>query len=173
MSNFRDTDEYEKQWNCRSTGSKKEKNLKELKATDKSYIVGYYQGSRLVKNEKNPNQPHVLHKILATEIGDKAHSPELTNKEGEIREFFGTTVINKKLAEKTHTGQLVKIQWMGKVEPKEGSEPYHDWKLFVDETASPKLAGAVSNKSNDSSVESKKEEVATTSSTDDDDDLPF
>lgn len=171
MSGFRDTDEFEKAWNCRSTGSKKEKTFKELKATEKSFIIGYYQGSRQVKNDKNPNQPHILHKIIATEIGDKSHSPALENKEGEIREFFGTTVINKKLAEKCQAGQLVKIQWMGKVQPKEGSEPYHDWKLFIDESAAPRLAGH-SFATQSESV--KTEETApVTSSDDDDDDLAF
>src|SRR5690606_38555166 len=110
-------------------GSKKNKDFKELKPTDKSYIIGYYQGSRQVKNEKNANQPYILHKILATEIGDPNHSPKLENKDGELREFFGTAVINKKLAEKCQVGQLVKIQWIGKTESKNGGDPYHDWKL--------------------------------------------
>ena len=178
MSGFRDTDDFEKGWNPNSTGSKKNKDFKELKPTDKSYIIGYYQGSRQVKNEKNANQPYILHKILATEIGDPSHSPKLENKDGELREFFGTAVINKKLAEKCQVGQLVKIQWVGKVESKNGGVPYHDWKLFIDESAAPRLAGnaptnTAAGETAETKTEGKTESAATTSDEDDPDDLPF
>lgn len=184
--NFRDTDEFEKGWNCRFTGSKKDKNLVNLTADDKSFIIGYYQGSREFKKD---NKTYIVHKIHAMKIGNPAHSPAIENPKGEIREFFGTTVINKKLHEKAQPGQMVKILWLGKnANPKGGGDPYDDWKLLIDDSEAPFLANGTSEPDATASAEmpvengaakdakksdTPKEEKKEQSAGEDDDDLPF
>lgn len=141
MSGFRDTDEFEKTWNCRFTGSKKDKNVVNLTPSDKSFLIGYYLSSREFKDKAD--KVHMIHKMHVVEMGDPAHSSApITNPKGEIREFFGTKVLNKKLGEKITAGQFIKVLWLGKnTAPKNGGEPYEDWKVLVDDSKAPFLGG--------------------------------
>lgn len=123
-------------WNPRSTGSKKNGDRKDLTPTEKSFIIGWYLGSREAVIE---NKKYIIHKILLNGVGDQAHLSEpLPEGEQKIYEFFGTTVVTKQLAENVQPGQYVRIKWLGKVQAKtEGVDPYHNWDVGVSTKTEP------------------------------------
>lgn len=176
---FRDTDEFEKSWNCRFTGSKKDKNLVNLEPTDKSFLIGYYQGSREYKDKTD--KVHIIHKMHVVEVGDPTHTPALVNPKGEIREFFGTKVLNKKLGEKITAGQFIKVLWLGKNKnPKNGGDPYDDWKVLVDDSKAPFIIGASPSpvepgnvEKDDNLAQGASPAEAETDTSEGEDDLPF
>lgn len=189
MSGFRDTDEFEKTWNCRFSGTKKEKTLKNFEANEKSFLIGWYQGSRQFKKD---NKTYIIHKMLVKpgDAGDPKHlSAEIKNPAGEVIEFFGTTVLNKKLGEKVQPGQFIKVTWKGKVtETKNGGDPYDDWGVGIDSSIAPLIHSGESTGNAPAPSENKMDKGGapsndnanttasaenTTANAEDDDDLPF
>ena len=134
---FRDTADFLPTWNCKYTGSTKGGDLQKLEATDKSWIIGWYVGTR--DGDIN-GDPVKIHTVRVVECGDPTHlsAPIDDPVAGTDFEFVGDFVINDRLATKIQPGQSCKIQWMGKTNPKkEGGRPYHLWKLYEDTVTEP------------------------------------
>lgn len=118
---------FEKMWNAVQTGSKAKNNRVELPATDKSWIMGWYTGSREAVINGDVN---IVHKIKAVAFGDPAHSEPIVDTEnGEFREFFGTTVLNDTLSQ-IRPGQFIRILYLGNQTPKKaGGRNYKGWEV--------------------------------------------
>lgn len=136
MSNFKEVGGgFLPQWNPRWSGSKKKNNLVILDASEKSFMDGYYLGTRTGMIGTDPVK---IHKMKLVAAGDDSHVNEDIPEGGLIVEFVGSGVIDKKIAEELNGGELVRIQWDGKVENKTNPErKYHMWRLFVDHEAEP------------------------------------
>ena len=136
QNDFVDVSQFTPNWNPRSTGSNKEGNRQDLQPTEKSWIVGWYLGSRQVEiNNKN----YTVHKILANRVGNPDHLAEPLPEGGQKEyEFFGTGVLNSQLAEHVQPGQYVQITWLGMTAPKKaGGSNYHNWKVGVSQQTEP------------------------------------
>jgi len=133
---FVSVNEFTPNWNPRSTGTKKEGNRQDLAATELSFIVGWYLGSREVTID---NKQYTVHKILANKVGDQSHLGEpLAEGEAKQYEFFGTGVLNNQLAEHVTEGQYVRIKWLGMTQPKkQGGSAYHGWDVGVSSKTEP------------------------------------
>lgn len=100
---------------------------KPLQPTDKSYLIGYYMGSEQ-KSAKN-GDPYTLHSVRSKDVGGVETVEKVS--------FFGTKILNDAL-EVMEPGSLIKVVWLGKVQPeKEGAREYHDWDILVDRTVEP------------------------------------
>lgn len=127
---------FEKAWNATQTGSAAKGNRQDLPATKDSWIMGWYMGSR---TQQIGTDTHTIHKIKAVAFGDPKHSDPIVDKEnGEFREFFGTKVVNEKLATNVQPGQFVRITYMGPQDPKKpGGKKYKGWNVEVSTKRAP------------------------------------
>ena len=147
---------------------------------------GYYLGSQ---HDAGPKNESIIHKIKMNDpsgAGDPAHingSVEDSNNEVSI---WGTGVLND-LMSKIKPGQYVRVQWLGKRDPKnpEGNQ-YHDWDILVDPEVEPLAMDAGFKASAPAPAPATAEQEAAPETTeegtpapaadggdDDDDDLPF
>ena len=157
-------------WNPCTTGKKKDDTLKQLEANDKSFLIGYYKGAKVISGTQGDS---TMHKFQLETAGSKKHfSAEV--KKGEEVSVWGTGVLNEQLAS-INPGAFVKVEWKGKVTSKKSGNDYHTWDVGVDRSVEP-LAGAT-NFSADTVEEGAAEPAvasgAGSSLDDDNDDLPF
>ena len=158
-------------WEPKQTGSKKGKDLKALEANDKSFIIGYYLGS---KTGQGPQQDSTVHKIKMTKVGDKKHIIGEMDENQEIS-IWGTNVLNDNIS-KVNPGQLIKVLWEGKKEPKKGGNEYHSWDVLVSKNTEPMKVNVAAQASQEpaKAVEKSSPVAAPVVESDDDsDDLPF
>lgn len=158
-------------WNPCTTGKKKDDTLKQLEANDKSFMIGYYKGSKLISGTQGDS---TIHKFQLETAGSKSHFSAEVDK-GEEISVWGTGVLNEQMAS-VNPGSFVKVEWKGKVTSKKSGNPYHTWDVGVDRSVEP-LAGAASF-SADTVDEGKAENAVSADnggidSGDDSDDLPF
>lgn len=157
-------------WNPCTTGSKKDGTLKDLELTDKSYIIGYFTGS---KHDAGKSGEKTIHKIKLGEVGDPAHvNGDFSD--GDELTIWGTMVLDD-LMSKVNPGAWIKISWTGKKTSKRSGSTYHGWDVAIDRSVEP-LSGATTFSSDN--VEASKTEAAVTvdsldSLGEDEDDLPF
>lgn len=158
-------------WEPKQTGSKKEKNLTPLKANDKSYIDGYYLGSVA---GQGPDQNSTVHKLKVTGVGDKKHIIGDVDKDNPEISIWGTNVLNDNISKVT-PGQLIRIVWEGKKEPKRGGNEYHSWDVLIDKEAEPLAIGqAIGNASAPAPAEPQSSVAAPVATPEEEeDDLPF
>ena len=107
-------------WECKQTGSKKEDNLKQLKAGDDSWIVGYFLGTETINGQNGDSN---VHKLKMDSVGNEDH---IIGDLGENKEvsIWGTGVLDDAMS-KIKPGQFICVEWKGKQKPKKGSNPYH------------------------------------------------
>ena len=158
-------------WNPCFTGKKKDGDLKELKANDKSFLIGYFKGSKEVETQDGTS---MIHKIQLDDAGSRKHFSGECEK-GEVVSVWGTGVLNEQMAS-INPGAFIKIEWKGKVIAKKSGRPYHTWDVGVDRSIEP-LAGATSF-SADTVAEGAAEPAVASGAgdsleSDDNDDLPF
>ncbi len=155
-------------WEPKQTGNKKDGNLTPLKATDNSYLIGYYLESREnIGKEKNST----MHILQLESCGSKNALPEDIKKEDKVG-VWGTGVLNDMITNNVSPGQFIKITWLGKQTPKnQGGNEYHGWDVGVSEKREPiNLGGSIEIPAKNVSTESKPEVAG---NQDDSDDLPF
>jgi len=157
-------------WQPTHTGSKKEKNLKALVANEKSYIIGYYLGSQ---HNQGPDNNSTIHKLKMTKVGDKSLLNGEVDESGEVS-IWGTNVLNDNIS-KAAPGQLIKIVWEGKKEPKKGGNEYHSWDVLISKSTEPMKVAATAQSSNVAAAAVTESAPASAPSVEkeDDDDLPF
>lgn len=136
------SDEYEDvsaripMWNPASVKNETGENVI-LPATDKSFIEGYYLGSRQLENVKTPGQFYTIHGIHATKIGDHAHDGTTgLSENGESREFWGSAVVNSILGDKITPGQKIRLTYKG-VEKSKAGRDYKNFVVAVSKTTEP------------------------------------
>jgi len=126
-------------WEPKVSGTKKEGNQVEKQPNDKSYIQGYYLGTKEVTvNNKTFN----IHEIKMTAVGNEA---DLTGELDESKKVsvWGTGVLDKVISENVQYGQMIQIKWEGKKAPKTpGGNNYHDWTVGVNHNAEPLMSNA-------------------------------
>ena len=155
-------------WNPRQTGSAKNGNFKALEASDKSWVTGHYLGCKTGIGENNAT----VHSIQMSNVGDKAHVDGDIESEGPMKiDFWGSGVLDSKIADNIAPGMLIRIVWKGLVQPKkQGGKPYHGWDVQVNHNVEPiAVASAVPSSAPTAAAEAP---VAATEAAEDDD-LPF
>ena len=158
-------------WNPCFTGKKKDGDLKELNADDKSHLIGYFKGSKEIETQDGTS---MIHKVQLETAGTRKHFSGECEK-GDVVSVWGTGVLNEQMAS-INPGAFIKIEWKGKVIAKKSGRPYHTWDVGVDRSVEP-LAGAASFSAD--TVDENKAEPAVSSGAaesfegDDDDSLPF
>lgn len=154
-------------WEPKQTGSKKTKDLTALEATNKSFIDGYYLGCQ---TGQGPDNNSTIHKIKCTKVGDSAHIIGEKDESKEVS-IWGTNVLNDNLS-KINVGDMVRIVWEGKKEPKKGGNEYHSWDVLVDRSVEP-LSGASNPVATTAQDEAAPVASPVVAEVEDDDDLPF
>lgn len=66
---------------------------------------------------------------LKTEFKDQSILYSLEIMPGEVKSFFGTTMLNN-LMKQVKIGDLVKVEYVGKRMGKGGFRSYHEWKVY-------------------------------------------
>lgn len=107
-----------------------------LKATDKSWVAGYYIGS----DDNVGNNGSTVHKFKLLRqpdgtplVGDASHFQGDPSETGDIIAIWGTGVLNGRIAEFVAPGQAVRIAWLGRKKPVKNptGKPYHVWEVAV------------------------------------------
>ena len=152
-------------WNPRQTGSSKTNDLKILEVSDDSWATGHYLGCKTDIGKNNAT----VHSIQMTGVGNKANIDGPVDADTCKVDFWGSNVLDSKLAENVTPGMLIRVVWQGLQPPKKaGGNSYHLWDLQVNHNVEPiAVAGAVPN-----SAPTAKAPVAATEAAEDDD-LPF
>jgi hypothetical protein len=141
------------------------------KATDKSWLVGYYLGMREVQTQSGTSNMHDFQFKACGDSGDLSQEVE----EGAEVSMWGRTTLDDLLNKNVPIGTLCRVLWEGKVENKSKTRKFHSFKVAVKES------DTLSNISQQTSpkpiveekVESPKPVNAAASLDDDDDDDPF
>lgn len=126
-------------WNPCTTGKKKDNNLKQLDINDKSFLIGYFTGTKTISGGTNGDS--TIHKFIMKEVGNKEHLVSEVA-EGEEVSVWGTGVLNDQMSSVT-PGAFTKITLTGKVIAKTSGNPYYTWDVAVDESVDP-LSGTSS-----------------------------
>lgn len=125
-------------WEPKQTGSKKGGDLKAREPGDDSYIDGYYLGPKVIQG---PNGDSTLHVMKMENVAnDSLINGDLDDKK-EVN-IWGTGVLDDLLSKIT-PGSMVRVQWLGKKQPKrQGGNEYHDWDVLIDNEVEPIQVGA-------------------------------
>lgn len=154
-------------WNPKSTGSKKGKDFKKLEATDKSYFVGWYLGTKSGVGENNSN----VHSFRMKDVGDKAHITGDMPEDKKVS-MWGSGVLDGQIADNIAPGQCVAIVWEGIKTSEKSQNNYHAWKVMVNNTIEPINVNAAPIEGlGNATTEPTKEAVATEEEAEDD--MPF
>ena len=153
-------------WNPKSTGNKKDGTLKKLEATDKSFFIGWYLGTKSGVGENNSN----VHSFKMKEVGDEAHiSGEIMN--GKVN-MWGSGVLDSQIADNIQPGQCVAIVWEGLKMSKKGNN-FHSFKVMVNNSIEPINPNADAAPIPGLEKATTEPVGATTEVEDEDDNLPF
>jgi len=158
-------------WDPRATGSQKEGDYKALEASDDSFIIGWFLGTKSNVGKHDSN----IHGLKIMEVGNDAHvKGELNNDDPKVN-IWGSGVLDSLLAENVQIGQCIMITWKGLTKTKSGTSTYHNWDVGVNPSIEPLgMGGAIKNASapsNQSAPAASAPEAIMEG--DDDDDLPF
>lgn len=165
-------------WEPKQTGSKKTKDLVPLIPNEKSFIIGWYKGSKII--EKDGQTPSTVHKIVLKEVGDKnLIIGELGD--DKVVGIWGTGVLNAAIAENVQVGQCIAIVWKGKTEAKKaGGNDYHNWDVMVNPSIEPmNFAGTIPSSTQAAAIPTTNAVMGASAVSSDtvlseeDDDMPF
>lgn len=156
-------------WNPRQTGSKKTNDFVELQANDKSWITGYYHGCKTGIGSNNAT----VHTIQVEKVGDRGNINGEVDKATKKVDFWGSGVLDGKIADNITPGQMIRIVWKGLQQPKKaGGNTYHGWDLQINHNVEPIVVagGAMPTAT---PTENVAPQASTSDSEGDDSDLPF
>jgi len=156
-------------WNPRQTGSKKGGDFKELIADDKSWATGHYLGCKTGIGANNS----AVHTIQMTGVGNKAHINGPVDPASLKVDFWGSGVLDSKIADNITPGMLIRVVWQGIQQPKKaGGNTYHGWDVQVNHSVEPiAVAGAMPSQA--APAQASEPTTAAAVTEEEEDDLPF
>ena len=151
-----------------------------FEVNDKSYLVGWYLGT---KYDVGPNNSK-LHEFKMKQVGNNEHLQGGDIPESGKIGVWGSGVLDKEIVDRgIQIGQCVAIQYKGKKKPQNGGKPYHTWTILIptDMSKYPSLsmsdlsgvASPLPESAMPQNEEAPKAVPANEAMNDDDDDLPF